>query len=52
MSDNGFFALVLQASPFAQLVLLTLAVILYLTIWKILHKRIGLRGYEKRLRFV
>ncbi len=46
MSDNGFFALVLQASPFAQLVLLTLAVILYLTIWKILHKRIGLRGYE------
>lgn len=47
MSDNqSFFALILQASPVAQLVLLTLAVILYLTVWKILRKRIGLRGYE------
>lgn len=46
MSDKGFFALILQASPVAQLVLLLLALILYLTIWKILRKRIGLRGYE------
>lgn len=46
MADKGFWLLVLSASPAAQLVLLTLAVLLYLTLWKILRKRNGLRGYE------
>lgn len=46
MLDKGFLSLILQASPAAQIVLLTLAIILYLTVWKILRKRAGLRGYE------
>ncbi len=46
MPDKSFAALVLQASPVAQLVLLVLLVLLYLTVWKILRKRMGLRGYE------
>ena len=39
-------SLVLQASPVAQAVLLLLLVLLYLTVWKILRKRLGLRYYE------
>ena len=46
MADKGFWLLVLSASPVAQVVLLTLAVLLYLTLWKILRKINGLRGYE------
>ncbi|MGI9307295.1 MAG: MotA/TolQ/ExbB proton channel family protein [Gammaproteobacteria bacterium] len=46
MPDKSFFSLLLDASPVAQLVLLLLLVLLYLAVWKILHKRIGLRGYE------
>ena len=46
MPDKSFAALVLQASPVAQLVLLVLLALLYLTVWKILRKRLGLRGYE------
>ena len=46
MSDKDFLSLLTQASPFALLVLLVLALILYLTVWKILRKRLGLRGYE------
>lgn len=45
--DKSFFALVLQASPFAQLVLLVLLILLYLTVWYILRKRLWLRGYER-----
>ena len=37
----------MQASPFAQVVLLVLIVLLYLTIWYILRKRLWLRGYER-----
>lgn len=46
MSDKSFLSLILHASPVAQLVLLILLVLLYLTVWKILRKRGGLRGYE------
>ncbi|MGU9951940.1 MAG: protein TolQ [Gammaproteobacteria bacterium WSBS_2016_MAG_OTU1] len=46
MVDKGFLSLLLQASPVAQIVLLILLVLLYLTVWKILRKRLGLRGYE------
>ena len=46
MADKSFLSLVLQASPVAQAVLLLLLVLLYLTVWKILRKRLGLRYYE------
>lgn len=39
-------ALLLQASPVAQAVLLVLAVLLYLTLWHIFRKRRMLRRYE------
>ena len=47
IQDTGFLALILKASPVAQLVLLILFVLLYLTVWKILRKRLGLRHYEE-----
>ena len=43
-------ALILQASPVAQAVLLVLAVLLYLTLWHIFRKRRALRGYENDCR--
>ena len=46
MADKSFLSLVLEASPVAQAVLLLLLVLLYLTVWKILRKRLGLRYYE------
>lgn len=43
-------ALILQASPVAQAVLLVLAVLLYLTLWHIFRKRRALNRYEKDCR--
>lgn len=43
-------ALLLQASPVAQAVLLVLAVLLYLTLWHIFRKRRALRAYENDCR--
>ena len=50
MANKNFLELILDASPVAQLVLLILLTLLYLTIWKILRKRSGLRGYENDCR--
>lgn len=47
MPDASFFALVLEASLVAQLVLAVLALLLYMALWKMLRKRAGLRGYER-----
>ena len=47
MSGVDLFSLVLKASPFAQLILLVLVVLLYLSLWYILRKRLVLRSYER-----
>jgi len=48
MSGIEVIGLVLKASVFAQLVLLTLLVLLYFSLWYILRKRLVLRHYEKQ----
>lgn len=48
MSGFDLVGLVLKASIFAQLVLLTLVLLLYFSLWYILRKRLALRGYEKQ----
>ena len=43
MSHSNFLSLILQSSPFAQFILLLLCLLLYLTIWYILRKRLAIR---------
>lgn len=48
--EKGILSLIWEASPVAQLVLLVLVVLLYMTLWYIFRKRLALKQYEEDCR--